>query len=86
MTNRELINMLMEFPLDATVSIDCGCCAHVTFYSNSSRPKITCSGGTYKTLSIRTNEGFENESLNMSLVSNSSLLDELNKRMEKRES
>lgn len=72
----------MEHPLNAEVAIDCGCCAHGTLYGKSSVPKITCSGGMCKTLTIKTNEGFENESLRLGNVTDDNLLKELGKRME----
>lgn len=83
MTNRELINELMSHPLDAQVSIDCECCAHGTLYAKNASPKISCSGGTFKTLTIKTNEGFENESLRMESISDDSLLKELGNRISK---
>lgn len=81
MTNRELINELMNHPLDAEIAIDCECCAHGTVFASGAKPKITCSGGTFKTLTIRTNHGFENESLHIDNVTDDSLLKELGKRM-----
>lgn len=80
MTNKEFINLLMVKPLDATVNIDCGCCAHGTLYSCNSQPVISCDGGTYKTLSIRVNEGFNGECVNLENVSTELLLKEINKR------
>lgn len=84
MTNRELINALMSHPLDAEIAIDCDCCAHGTLFAGNSAPLITCSGGTFKTLTIRTNQGFENESLRLENVKGESLLKELGKRIGKK--
>ena len=83
MTNRDFINKLMNYPLDATIDISCGSCAHATLYSGKSEPNITCNGSTYKTLSIKINEGFKGEKVDLSVVPSDVLLNEIEKRMNK---
>lgn len=80
MTNKEFIMQLMSYPLEAEVSIDCGCCAHGTLYTGNTAPVIKTDGSTYKTLTITTNDRFELEALELKNVGTDDLLGEIKKR------
>lgn len=71
----------MDYPMDAEVSINCNNCYHGTHFSGDSSPAITCSGGTYKTLFISTNDGFDGMNIDLSRVTDTELIQELDKRM-----
>lgn len=83
MTNRELINKLMELPLNAEIDFTCKCCASGTFYSGRNTPKIYATKETFPLIRIDINEGFSGEKVKLHHVSNEGLIKEIQKRMVK---
>lgn len=80
MTNKELINELMGYPMDAEVVIGCKKCATDTQYSGNTKPCIKTDGNAFKTITITTNTEYNLMGNALQHIKTDDLLGEIKKR------